>query len=82
MSKILILGDIHGRGFWKEPCNNWTGKIIFLGDYHDPYGEYVVGEPDKTESLINLKELADFVENRRKISDVICLLGNHKFNKF
>lgn len=61
MSEILILGDIHGRSFWKEPCNNWTGKIIFLGDYHDPYGEYVVEEPNKAESLINLKELVTFV---------------------
>ena len=25
----------------------------------------------------NLKELVTFVQNRRKISDVICLLGNH-----
>lgn len=77
MSEILILGDIHGRSFWKEPCNNWTGKIIFLGDYHDPYGEYIIEEPDKVESLTNLKELATFVENRRHTSDVICLLGNH-----
>ena len=77
MSEILILGDIHGRSFWKEPCNNWTGKIIFLGDYHDPYGKYIIGEPDKVESLTNLKELVAFVENRRHTSNVICLLGNH-----
>jgi hypothetical protein len=79
MTKILIIPDLHGRGFWKEPCNNWKDKIIFLGDYHDPYGEYVDGEPDKAISLANLKELAAFVENRRYTSDVICLLGNHKF---
>lgn len=36
MSEILILGDIHGRSFWKEPCNNWTGKIIFLGGLSRP----------------------------------------------
>ena len=79
MTKILVIPDVHGRGFWKEPCNNWTDKIIFLGDYHDPYGEYIDEEPNKAESLTNLKELVAFVENRRKISDVICLLGNHKF---
>ena len=79
MSKILILGDIHGRSFWKEPCNNWEGKIVFLGDYHDPYGEYVGEEPNKDESLVNLGELVEFVENKRHTSDVICLLGNHKF---
>lgn len=77
MTKILIVPDVHGRGFWKEPCNNWEGKIIFLGDYHDPYGEYIVEEPDKVESLTNLRELVTFVENRRYTSNVICLLGNH-----
>ena len=46
MTKILIIPDLHGRTFWKEPCYNWEGKIIFLGDYHDPYGEYVDEEPD------------------------------------
>lgn len=50
MTKILIIPDLHGRSFWKEPCNNWKDKIIFLGDYHDPYGE-----PDKAISLANLK---------------------------
>lgn len=79
MTKILVIPDIHGRDFWKEPCYNWDGRIVFLGDYHDPYGEYVVEEPDKAESLINLKELVAFVENRRHTSSVICLLGNHKF---
>lgn len=79
MSKILVIPDVHGRSFWKEPCNNWEGKIIFLGDYHDPYGEYIHGEPNKDESLDNLKELVEFVKNKRHTSDVICLLGNHKF---
>ena len=79
MTKILVIPDVHGRTFWKEPCNNWKDRIVFLGDYHDPYGEYVDEEPNKAESLTNLRELAAFVENRRKISNVICLLGNHKF---
>ena len=75
MTDILIIPDVHGRSFWKESCNNWQGKIIFLGDYHDPYGEYIEGEPNKA-------ELVAFVENRRKISDVICLLGNHDLSYF
>ena len=82
MSEILILGDIHGRSFWKEPCNNWTGKIIFLGDYHDPYGEYIVEAPDKVESLTNLKELVAFVLNILNFSYVICILGNHELPYF
>lgn len=79
MSKVLIIPDIHGRSFWKEPCNNWKGTIIFLGDYHDPYGEYINKEPTKKESRENLKALVEFVENRRlnNPGSVICLWGNH-----
>lgn len=80
MSNILVIPDIHGRSFWKEPCKNWEGRIVFLGDYHDPYGEYIDGEPNKHDSLVNLRELAEFVSNRRKNSaslNTICLMGNH-----
>lgn len=35
--KTLVIPDIHERNFWIEPCLNWQGSIIFLGDYHDPY---------------------------------------------
>ena len=82
MTKILIIPDVHGRSFWKEPCNNWEGKIVFLGDYHDPYGEYIDEEPNKDESLVNLRELVKFVENKRHTSDIICLLGNHDLSYF
>lgn len=82
MTDILIIPDVHGRTLWKEPCMNWEGKIIFLGDYHDPYGKYIDGEPNKAESLTNLKELVEFVKNRRETSDVICLLGNHDLSYF
>lgn len=78
MSEILVVPDIHGRDFWKEPCHEWQGQIIFLGDYHDPYGK-AVEEPDITESFENLKELVSFVETRRKDNpeSIICLEGNH-----
>ena len=82
MTKILVIPDLHGRSFWKEPCNNWEGRIVFLGDYHDPYGGYVDGEPDKAESLANLKELVEFVKNKRNTSNIICLLGNHDCHYF
>mgnify|MGYP006379875163 FL=1 len=39
MSKILIVPDVHGRKFWHkaEELINEVDKIIFLGDYLDPY---------------------------------------------
>ena len=75
MCKILIIPDIHGRDFWKKPCYNWDKQIIFLGDYHDPY--YYIS--NRT-SLLNLRELSNFVINRNKDNpnSVICLLGNHE----
>ena len=37
--KILVLPDIHGREFWKGACEDIDSfdKVIFLGDYFDPY---------------------------------------------
>lgn len=79
MSEVLIIPDLHGRDFWKESCKNWKDTIVFLGDYHDPYGEYVKGEPNKEDSLYNLRELVGFVEQRELEHpySTICLLGNH-----
>lgn len=39
--KYLVIPDVHGRDFWIEPVKyvleNTDAKIIFLGDYTDPY---------------------------------------------
>jgi len=79
MSKVLIVPDIHGRTFWEEPCKSWKDTIVFLGDYHDPYGEHIDDEPNKHDSLINLRNLVKFVKNRESEHpySTICLLGNH-----
>lgn len=84
MSKVLIIPDVHGRTFWEEPCKNWKDTIVFLGDYHDPYGEHIAGEPDKQDSLINLRNLAEFVGGRELEYpySTICLLGNHDLAYF
>lgn len=69
--EILVVPDIHGRDFWVEPCHNWQGSIIFLGDYHDPYPYQV----SKNNSRKNLEKLVDFYkENKDRCT---CLLGNH-----
>lgn len=72
--KILILPDIHGRDFWIEPCSypeNYD-KIIFLGDYHDPYS-FQVSQDKSRHQLRDL--LVPYVEKYK--DKVICLLGNH-----
>ena len=36
--KLLIVPDVHGRDFWREPVmDNLDKEIVFLGDYLDPY---------------------------------------------
>lgn len=79
-NKILIIPDIHGRDFWIEPCQNWQGSIIFLGDYHDPYGDFIITEPGYALARKNLQNLAEFVITRRKdpnVGETCCLCGNH-----
>ena len=36
--KILIIPDVHGRTFWESALKSGDyEKIVFLGDYTDPY---------------------------------------------
>jgi predicted MPP superfamily phosphohydrolase len=71
MNDILIIPDIHGRDFWKEPCKNWKGKVVFLGDYVDPYPEEKISLED---SILNFINILDYTEENK---NCILLLGNH-----
>lgn len=77
MKKILIIPDVHGRDFWIEPCSHYNefDKIIFLGDYHDPYPFQVDQETSINRFENNL--LPFVLEHKDK---VICLYGNHDGN--
>lgn len=74
--KILVIPDIHGRDFWKEPIKykNQFDHIIFLGDYFDPYPQENITPKDAIDNfdeLINsftIEDLEDKVE---------FLIGNH-----
>ena len=74
---ILIIPDIHGRSFWKKAVEenfDKVSKIVFLGDYLDPYPwEYIT----RKQAIDNFEEIIKFKsENKDK---VILLLGNHDF---
>ena len=75
--KILVIPDVHGRDFWIEPCYHTEefDKIIFLGDYHDPYSFQV--SADTSRHRLRDKLLPFVLEHKDK---VICLLGNHDGN--
>jgi predicted phosphodiesterase len=76
---ILVCGDIHGRKFWKEPSNNIEiyEKVIFLGDYLDPYNFEDITVADAIE---NFKQIIQFKKNN--MNKVVLLIGNHDLPYF
>ena len=76
--EIIIIPDVHGRDFWKEAVKRENyQKIIFLGDYTDPYDMEEISDDmaiDNFESIIAFKQ-----QNPDK---VILLLGNHDLHYY
>lgn len=74
--KIIIVPDVHGRTFWRKTTEliDNVDKVIFLGDYLDPYPDIDGIFPH--EALIEFKDILEF---KKSYPDkVILLLGNHK----
>jgi len=72
--KTLVLGDTHGRPYWKEiVANENPDRVIFIGDYFDSYDDYTAAE-----QMHNFKEIIEYKESGK--SDVIVLVGNHDFH--
>ena len=72
--KLLIVPDVHGRDFWRDPCYehyNEFDKIIFLGDYLDHYRD----ESTKEHDIETLKDIISF--KKEHLDKVILLIGNH-----
>jgi hypothetical protein len=84
---MLIIPDIHGRTFWKDAVRGRENeKIIFLGDYVDPYPEEGLPEDAlprsfeevakmQLDSIQNLNEIIEF--KKAHMDNVILLIGNH-----
>ena len=77
--RFIIVPDVHGREFWKTvvPFVDECERIIFLGDYHDPYGHENIST---LESLNNFKEILDFAKEHK--DKVTLLLGNHDLSYY
>lgn len=57
MESIVAIGDIHGMESWRDIVEkHYESKIVFMGDYLDPYG-YVTRENQLMNlcSIISLK---------------------------
>lgn len=77
--KSILVPDVHGRTFWKDilPFVDECERIIFLGDYHDPY-DYEGILP--FQSLENFKEILEFA--KAHVDKVTLLLGNHDLSYY
>ena len=82
--KVLIIPDVHGRSFWKEPVKDIIENyndvhVVFLGDYTDPYLneiDSVTGEAITTSQ--GYDSLLDVIKVKNENPDrVTLLLGNH-----
>jgi hypothetical protein len=75
MEEIILCPDIHCRNFWKPILDIKDKKIIFLGDYLDPY-------PSEGYTFKNgLDNLKIIIELKKKDPDrITLLLGNHCCN--
>lgn len=70
--KLLIIPDVHGRDFWREPCEHYDefDKFIFLGDYLDHY-------PEESTDGYDIQTLEDILEFGTHCDKAILLIGNH-----
>lgn len=70
---MIIIPDVHGRVFWKDAVKE-NEKVVFLGDYVDPYP----GEGISLDGAIeNLEEIIEYKKSNP--DNTILLLGNHDF---
>ena len=70
--KVLVIADIHCRNFWRKAVSdnvNKVDKIIFLGDYLDPYSEEIMMAPE----LMECKDFYDSYSNLNMLNDIIAL---------
>ena len=79
--KYLILPDIHGRSFWKDPVEKVLqesdGNIVFLGDYHDPY-PWDFDSDDWGYLRRSVDQLREIIDLKKKYpSRITLLIGNH-----
>lgn len=78
MGKVLIVPDLHGRSFWREPLKEHFDEcehVVFLGDYLDPYKDEEEEQPTRKDSMNMLDEIIEL--KRNNMEKVVLLLGNH-----
>lgn len=81
MIKCLVIPDVHGRTFWRDAIKRFPKeqhpdlKIIFLGDYMDPY--YMIEDIDDNMAFEVFTEIIDLAKSDDRVQ---LLLGNHDWH--
>ena len=77
--KLILIPDVHGRTFWKEPVQKHIDdydKVVFLGDYLDSYpDEWKDVEHTREDDINNMLEIIDLKAKYKE--KVVLLKGNH-----
>lgn len=80
--KILLIPDVHARDFWREPVKEMLTekkegtRIIFMGDYCDPYSEDFPTDFDYQAKAIDT--FREIIALKKEHPEYITLLiGNH-----
>lgn len=72
-SDWIIIPDLHGRTFWRKAVSGHENeRIVFLGDYLDPYQWEEITPGD---AYRELKAVIEF--KKAHMDNVVLLLGNH-----
>lgn len=76
MTKIIAIGDLHGRDIWKKIVEKEVDadKFIFIGDYFDSFD---IPFEKQAENFNNLLEFKTW--NPEKVT---LLIGNHEYHYF
>ena len=72
--KIIIIPDLHGREFWRDAVKDFDEgfRVVFLGDYLDPYEDDWIYWTDA------FKSLQDIIAFKKQNKEQVTLLfGNH-----
>jgi predicted phosphodiesterase len=74
MSKIVVIGDIHGCNKWKQvmQAHGDATEFVFIGDYFDSFTR------NHAECISNFKEIIKWKEGSK--IKVTMLIGNHDFH--
>ena len=74
MSKIVVVGDIHGCDRWKDlvRVHSDATEFVFIGDYFDSFTR------NHAECIFNFKEIIKWKESTD--IKVTMLIGNHDFH--